>query len=63
MVGLHVIDDEVVDGTIADDLMDVLDELGEEVDLNSVDETYFLVVDKVGVVGHAVGQGPKALEE
>ena len=63
VVGLHVVDDDVVDGTVADDLADVLEEGHEEVDLDSVDEADFLVVDEVGVIAHAVGEGPKALEE
>jgi hypothetical protein len=58
-----MVDDEVVDGSVADDLLDVLDELGEKVDLDGVDEAHFLVDDEVGVVGYAIGQWPKSLEE
>ena len=63
MVGLHVVDDEVVDGTVADDFLDILDELCEEVHLYGVDKAYFLVDDEVGVIGYTVGQWPQAFEE
>ena len=31
VVGFHVVDDKVVDGAVADHLMDVLEKLGEEI--------------------------------
>ncbi len=63
MVGFHVVDDEVVDLAVADDLVDVLDELGEEVNLHCVNETYLLVVDEVRVVAHAIGQRPESFKQ
>ena len=63
MVGFHVVDNDIVDRTVADDLADVFEERHEEVDLDSVDEAYFFVVDKVSVIAYAIGEGPKALEQ
>ena len=47
VVGFHVVDDEVVDGAVADDLVDILYELCEEVHLDGVDEAHFLIHDEV----------------
>ena len=63
VVGLHVVNDQIVHLAVANDLVDVLQILCEEVDFYSVDQTYFLIIDEVGVVTDAVGQGPQALEQ
>ena len=47
MVGFHVVDDEVVDGTITDDGPDVFQVLGEEVNLHRVYQTHLLIVYQV----------------
>ena len=63
MVGFHVVDDQIVDRTVADDLMDVLDVLGEEIHLDGIDEAHLLVVNEIRVIADAIGQGPQTLEE
>ena len=47
VVGLHVVDDDIVDGTVADDAAHVVYELREEVYFYGVDECYLLVVDDI----------------
>ena len=47
MVGFHVVDDQIVYLTLSDDFMDVFDVLREEVHFYGIDQTYFLVVDKI----------------
>ena len=63
VVGLHVVDYEIVDGPVAQNLAYVLKVWHEEVHLNGVDEAHLLVVDQVRVVRNAVGQRPQALEK
>ena len=63
MVGLHVVHHDIVKLSVAEHLAQVLKEGHEKVHLDGVDKAGLLVVDKIGVIAHAVGQGPKALEE
>ena len=64
MVGLHVVDDEVVDGTpLRHDRDEPLHIGGELVGLDRVDDRALFVVDEIGVVSHASGKFPKPLEE
>ena len=63
MVGLHVVDDDIVDRTVADDAAYVVYELREEVYFYCVDECYLLVVDDICVVAHAVRQRPETFKE
>ena len=62
MVGLHVIDDQVVDGAVANDLLDFIEEEVEIVHIDRVDEGYFLVSNQIGVVSHSIRQWPQAFE-
>ena len=63
VVGLHVVDDQIVDGAVADDLVNVLDELREEIDLHGVNETNLLIINEIRVVAYAIGQRPQSFEE
>ena len=63
VVGLHVVDDDVVDRTVADDAAHVVYELREEVYFYCVYERYLLVIDDIGVVAYAERQGPETLKE
>ena len=63
VVGLHVVDYKIVDRTVADNFMDVLDKLREEIDLYRIDETHPVVVNEVRIVRYAVRKRPQALEE
>ena len=43
--------------------MNILEELGEEINLYSIYERYLLVVDDIGVVAYAERQGPETLKK
>ena len=58
MVGFHVVCNDIVDGTVADNFADILDKLREEVGFHRVDEAHFFVYDEVRVVRNAVGKRP-----
>ena len=63
VVRFHVVHHEIVDGTVADHLLDILQEWDEEVYFHRVDEADLVGNDEVRVVAYAIGQGPQALEE
>ena len=63
VVGLHVVDHEVVDLAVTDHGMEMLEKLHEEVHLHRINETDFLIIDEIRVVRHAIGQRPQAFEE
>ena len=63
VVRLHVVHDDIVNLTVADDAADVVEELREEVHLHGVDKCNLVVKDYVRVVAHAVRQRPETLEE
>jgi hypothetical protein len=62
VVGLHVVDNKVVNLAVANDLLDMFDVLGEEIDLYGIYQTHLLVVDEVGVVRNTIGQRPQTFE-
>ena len=55
VVRLHVVDDEVIDGSVADDCMNVLDELGEKTHIDGIDECNHFVHNEVGIIGYTIG--------
>jgi hypothetical protein len=55
MVGFHVVDDQIVYLSVANDLLDVFYILREEVHLYGIDEAHFLVVDEIRVIADAIG--------
>ena len=63
MVGLHVVDDEVLNRLFANNGLNLGDELLEEADINGIYQGHHLVVNQVRVVRHTVGQGPQAFKE
>ena len=63
VVGLHVVDDEVVDFPVAYHFADILDELGEKVHFHRINQAHLFVVDQIRVVAHAVRQRPQSLEQ
>ena len=63
VVGLHVVDDQIVDRFLAYHLLNVLQIRHEEVHLNRIDEAHFVVVDEIGVVGNSVRKWPKPFEK
>ena len=62
VVGLHVVDDQIVDGAVADFAADVLEKAVAEVRLDRVDQRDLLADDQVGVVGDARRQRPQRFE-
>ena len=56
MVGLVVVDDEVIDFTVFQHRFDFEEIFFQKVGLHGVDKGHFLVDDEVGVVGNAIGQ-------
>ena len=63
VVGLHVVDNQVVHLAVANDLVDVFNKLCEEVHLDSIDETHFLVVDEIRVIAHTIRQWPQTFKQ
>ena len=63
MVGLDVVNDQIVHGAAADDALDALEIFAEKFRLDAVDQRHFSVVDQIGIVGDAVGQRPQIFEE
>ena len=63
VVGFHVVDDEIIDGAIADDFADIADIPGKEIDLHGIDETHFVVVDEVRIVRDSIRERPQSFEE
>ena len=62
VVGLHVVDDQVVDFAVADFAADVLEQAAAEAFFDGVDQGDALADDQIGVVRNACGQGPQGLE-
>ena len=63
VVGLHVVDDEVVHGAVADHAADFLDVFAEEGHVHRINEGHALrVFDEIGIVRNALRQKPQALE-
>ena len=63
VVGLHVVDDEVVEGTVLEDKVELVEEDVAVADVHRVDERGLLVDDQVGIVGDALREAPHVLEE
>lgn len=62
MVRFHVVDDKIIDFSVANHLVNVLEELGEEINLYSIYQRYLLIVNDIRVVAHSVRQRPEALK-
>jgi len=58
-----MVDNNIVDGAVANDLPDILEERHEEIDLYRINQAHFPVVDEVGVIADTVGEGPQALKQ
>ena len=63
VVGLHVVDDQIVQGAAVEDGLHVGDELPAHRPVGGVEEDGLLVQQDVGVVGHAVVQGVDVLKQ
>ena len=57
-----MVDDEVIDFAVANHLVNVLQELGEEIYLYCIYQRYLLIVNDILVVSHTIRQRPKALK-
>ena len=62
MIRFHVVDDEVIDFAVANHLVDILEELGEEIYLYSIYQRYLLIINDIRVVTHTIRQRPEALK-
>ena len=62
VVRFHVVDDKIIDFSVANHLVNVLEELGEEINLYSIYQRYLLIVNDIRVVAHSVRQRPEALK-
>ena len=63
MVGLHVLDDEIVGLASREGLFEVVEPLVAEAGVDGVHDGGLAVEDGVGIVGHAVGDVVLALEQ
>ena len=63
MVRFHVVYHQIVYFLVANHLADVLNVLGEKVHFHSINETHLIVIDKIRVIAHTIGQRPQALEK
>ena len=63
VVGLHVVDDQIVQGTAVEDSLHVGDKLPAHRPVGGVEEDGLLVQQDIGVVGHAVVQGVDVLKQ
>ena len=63
VVGLHVVDDKVVNLAVTNDLLDMFQELREEVNLHRINEAHLLVINEIRVVTNTIRQWPQALKE
>ena len=57
-----MVDDKIIDFAVANHLVDILEELGEEINLYSIYQRYLLIVNDIRVVAHSVRQRPEALK-
>ena len=63
MVGLHVVDDEVLDRAVADDATDFAQIRLEEARVHGVHQRHDVVVYQIRVVRNTVGQRPHSFEK
>ena len=63
MIGLHVVHHQIVNGALAQDVLDILDVWNEEIYLYGVYEAHLFIGYQIRVVGNAVGQWPQAFKE
>ena len=62
MVGFHVIDDEIVDGAVANDFANVGQIFSKKSYVDGVDERDLVVYNNIGVVRDACRKEPKSLK-
>ena len=63
VVGLHMIDDQVIQPSPAQEVLHILQELAAGRPVHRVEENGLLVQQQVGVVGHPSGDGMDILKE
>ena len=62
MVGLHVVDDQIIDGAAVEYVANVFEVGFGAAGLYGVDESYLFVYNQIGVVGDSIREGPQCLE-
>ncbi len=63
MIGFHVIDHKVVYGFIAQQYIQFLQENISKSNINSIDQCYFFVTNKVGVIRNPFWERPQVFEQ
>ena len=62
MVGLHVVDDQIVDCAVSDNFGDVVQQTVGIGGIGRIDQNILFVGNQIGVVGNSVRERPKVLE-
>ena len=63
MIGLHVVDYEIIDGTIPNDSLYLTEELFGVTDIYGIYKGDLLIHNKIRVVAYPMGEWPHAFEE
>ena len=63
MVGLHVVDYKIIDGTIPNDSLYLAEELLRVTDIYRIYKGDLFIHNKIRVVAYPMGEGPHAFEE
>ena len=63
VVGLHVVDEDIVQLPAAEGMLQILHKLGLDRSVHRIEEDSLLVQEQVGVVGHPPGDGVGRLED
>src|SRR5574344_2231096 len=58
MVRFHVVDNQVIYLSVSDDIVNILQKLTEEIDINGINQTHFIVINKIRIVRNAIRQWP-----
>ncbi len=63
VVGLHVVNHQVIDGPVADNILNIVEVLVDKRTLNRVDERNFVIDNQVGIIGNSMRNGPDVFEQ
>ena len=63
VVGLHVVDEDIVQLPAAEGVLQILQELGLDAPVHCVEEDGLLIQEEIGVVGHPPGDGMSGLKD
>ena len=63
MIGLHMVDDQVVQGALSQQILDILQQLPADRPIHRIEEDALLIQQQVGVVAHTSGNGMNVLKQ